>query len=283
MGSGAVGGGLDVVWVLRHGHIGDAFFDADAAAFLLGELEWRQEQAAKAAAKEVEEARQRQQQGQEQQQQIQQQQQQQQEREQEEQQQQQQRDAGAAAGPSGRGDAGQGGGRRAPLGAAVGPEWVKALPHGGGGGGGRPARVTIERRAEVLGVFDTRAEAEAALRAAGAALTEPAGGGSSSGSSDSGDWPAWLALLEADSGGGGGNGGAVKAGRALGADLVVSAIGVEPATEWLPGARGGGGEVGCAPRAGGQGVVRACVRGRAGFHSRECSPNCCPIVQGRRL
>ena len=31
--------GLDVTWVVRHGHIGDAFFDVDAAQFFLEELE----------------------------------------------------------------------------------------------------------------------------------------------------------------------------------------------------------------------------------------------------
>lgn len=36
---GALRGVLDVVWVLKHGHVGDAFFDTDAAAFLLKQLE----------------------------------------------------------------------------------------------------------------------------------------------------------------------------------------------------------------------------------------------------
>lgn len=31
--------GLEIVWVLRHGHIGDAFFDLDAAQFLLEEMQ----------------------------------------------------------------------------------------------------------------------------------------------------------------------------------------------------------------------------------------------------
>ncbi|CAD7696939.1 unnamed protein product [Ostreobium quekettii] len=31
-------GGMEVIWVLKHGHIGDAFFDIDAAQFLLDEL-----------------------------------------------------------------------------------------------------------------------------------------------------------------------------------------------------------------------------------------------------
>ncbi|PNW85355.1 hypothetical protein CHLRE_03g182550v5 [Chlamydomonas reinhardtii] len=34
-GASAAGGGRELVWVLKHGHIGDAFFDLDAAAFLL--------------------------------------------------------------------------------------------------------------------------------------------------------------------------------------------------------------------------------------------------------
>ncbi|KAF5841479.1 hypothetical protein DUNSADRAFT_12644 [Dunaliella salina] len=36
---GALKGMLDVVWVLKHGHVGDAFFDVDAASFLLKQLE----------------------------------------------------------------------------------------------------------------------------------------------------------------------------------------------------------------------------------------------------
>lgn len=31
--------GVDVTWIVRHGHIGDAFFDVDAAKFLLEELQ----------------------------------------------------------------------------------------------------------------------------------------------------------------------------------------------------------------------------------------------------
>lgn len=33
---------VEVVWVLKHGHIGDAFFDVDAAEFLLAELQHQQ-------------------------------------------------------------------------------------------------------------------------------------------------------------------------------------------------------------------------------------------------
>lgn len=35
---------VQVVWVLKHGHIGDAFFDIDAARFLLQELQYQQHQ-----------------------------------------------------------------------------------------------------------------------------------------------------------------------------------------------------------------------------------------------
>lgn len=44
---------VDVTWVLKHGHIGDAFFDVDAAEFLLQQLQ-HQRQAQKAAEPELE-------------------------------------------------------------------------------------------------------------------------------------------------------------------------------------------------------------------------------------
>ncbi|GBF99943.1 hypothetical protein Rsub_12636 [Raphidocelis subcapitata] len=206
--------GVEVVWALRHAHIGDAFFDADAAQFLLGELT-----AAQRARRGGEGAQQDERQGGP-------------EGQGSEAQCAERRESGAAAGSSGRGGGGGGGapagqgGRR--LGAALGPKWSDALPHGA------PANVRIERHATVLGVYGTRAEAVAALAyadspwapaaAAGAAAVDGSGGGSGGGGSelDRGEWPAWVALAGPE-------------GRTvMGADLVVSAIGVEPATEWLP-------------------------------------------------
>jgi hypothetical protein len=221
--------GVDVVWVLRHGHIGDAFFDADAAEFLLGELQWRR--AARegcsgaaagaagggggagtaaaaaggrkgAAAEAAAEAGGGGPWG--------------------------QAGSGPARpceqapgpGPGSEGDAPPGGAAAARrLGAALGPKWARVLP------GGAPANVTVERHASVLGVFDTCAEALAALERDAAAAGSSGGSSSGGGGGDDEAWPVWLAL------------GGPEGRHALGADLVVSAIGVEPATEWLPGAR----------------------------------------------
>ncbi|KAI8475905.1 MAG: hypothetical protein J3K34DRAFT_390491 [Monoraphidium minutum] len=200
--------GVELVWVMRHGHVGDTFFESEAAEFLLADMAARRAAAAVAGAEQQAAAASAEQQqaaaaGAEQQQ--------------------------AAAASSGDGGGGGPAGRALP-GAALGPKWCDALPGGG------PASITLERRAQVLGVYDTRAEAAAALLAPAAAPDEPAGstpvggaevpdgggGGDFSGGGEEGEWPVWLALA--------GPGG----GRVLGADLVVSAIGVEPATEWLP-------------------------------------------------
>lgn len=142
-----------------------------------------------------------------------------------------------------------------------------------------PPQPPLLSPSKVLGVFGTRAEAAAALADAGgrgspvaaAAAAEAdggvgsggsgGGGGSSSDGGDSrgGDWPAWLALA------------GPEGHQLLGADLVVSAIGVEPATEWLPG--GGGWEGG---QRGTRGRARASEKSRFASSLLPPRPNVSP-------
>jgi hypothetical protein len=118
--------------VIRHSHIADAFFDVDAAEFLLGEMQWRQEQ--EKAQQEQEQAdggvqtqdRDKSQKSMT--------------RQQQQQQQQQEEVWQQHGAPDQRQQKAQG---RQELGAALGPKWTEALPKG------PPANVKLERSAQV--------------------------------------------------------------------------------------------------------------------------------------
>jgi hypothetical protein len=183
---------VEVVWVLKHEHIGDAFFDIDAAEFLLGVMQQQQQQQQQVASEptaSVAAAQQHQQLDSQQQQPAQevefepQQQRQPQGRRRAQQQQQAAATADAAQPPA------------APVrGHAAGPKWVDALP-----AGRLPAHVRVERRALVVGASSTPLHSQ---------------------HSDSRSWPLYLQLDSGDE---------------VGVDLLVTAIGVEPSTDWLPG------------------------------------------------
>jgi len=187
--------------VVKQGHIGDAFFDLDAAQFLLAELQQRQQQL---------QTRQPASQAQQQQ-----------------QQQQQAVEpastscaegaAAKAAAPRAAAAAAETAAAASPqqaavvgsaLGHAAGPKWTHSLPSAG-----LPAHVCVESNARVAGVTDARPGG-------------PGGGAPPCGGLGSGDWRLWVELTD---------------GRVVGADLVVAGIGVEPNTDWLPGGRAGGG------------------------------------------
>ncbi|KAG2499930.1 hypothetical protein HYH03_002217 [Edaphochlamys debaryana] len=261
----ASGGGADgrpeLVWAMKHGHIGDAFFDADAAAFLLGSLQGG------AQGQSVEEAG---------------------------------RAAGGAAeqGPAGvpgaappdesgveaamefrqgRGGveeavavatalaAGGSGARSTPSGApsaatagatgesadaaaaraqagasssgrgvsghAAGPAWTRELLRGLAGPGGRGLR-GAEAAAGAGGLFRLALEAAATVVRIEDGGCKGADGGVGAGDDVGNDeeerWPAYVTLSN---------------GKVYGIDLVVTGIGVEPAVDWLPGelARAGDG------------------------------------------
>ncbi|EFJ51949.1 hypothetical protein VOLCADRAFT_116157 [Volvox carteri f. nagariensis] len=229
----AQGQRAEVVWVLKHGHVGDAFFDLDAAQFLLQE---RLQPAAEAAAAALPAPP-------------------------------------PAPPPAHSGGGGSGSGRctsrggssiSAPTrnrsegegegereeerersrgcvtGHAAGPAWTKELIRG----------LATERESQPR-------PAAAAMPAAAAAGRAP-GGGSSGGGSGGGGPANFRLVLEfsttvarIDAGGGDGGGGedegtaaggdsvwpvhvTLSNGKVYGADLVVCGIGVVPATEWLP-------------------------------------------------
>lgn len=265
--------GVDVVWAMKHGHIGDAFFDLDAAQFLLEELQQQRE----SEAQQLAEAN-TQQQPEQQQLQLQQgpggenrrppgqrpeQQQQQQLAECESRQpsihQQQRPPPDAEWGPSAGQTASQAAappsnheqqqvpqqearvqatrGRpqaaRPTLGHAVGPTWVQHLQHLQRGVGGPGGRVTLEYGCELASIElqeSTREQlhqqqqplpAQAAGTAGPGPPTPqgaapgpqaPAGGGSS----------AFHLLVT------------LTNGKQVAADLVVAAIGVDPALDWVP-------------------------------------------------
>ena len=236
---------MEVVWVMKHGHIGEAIFDLDAAQFLLEEMRAAQpEPAGEAAQHAAELARQRAQW--------------------------RQQDlarvaaaqaeaqahpssvphspalAGAArqqpAGAIERGDGGAAVGpappqasvRRGTLGHAVGPTWVAALPHVGG-----ETRVVLEYGANVEAISPggelgagapgqpgepsgSAAAAAAAAAAAEAVPDRPAPSGASEAAEGPGGgrpWNLWVQLTN---------------GARYGVDLVISAIGVTPALDWVP-------------------------------------------------
>ncbi|KAF8067218.1 PYROXD1 [Scenedesmus sp. PABB004] len=221
--------GVEVVWVLKHGHIGDAFFDLDAAEFLLGVLQQQQQQEQQQQGQQEQQQQQQeqqqqqqqqqqaqeqeQQQGQQQEQQGQQEQQQQGQQEQQQQQQQQQAQQAQQAQqeqqeqqppppeqpgqPAAVAEAGTAGAAAAAAarGHAAGPKWVDQLPRGA-----LPAHVRLERNAQVVGASSAPQQAP------------PVGPGAER-------WPLYLRL---------------SSGKEVGVDLAVQAIGVEPATDWLP-------------------------------------------------
>lgn len=211
--------------MLKHSHIGEAFFDRDAASFLLRELaaaqacERRQQQHQTLRAEEEEEK--------------------------EESAWADSSGAGAACQPSRQAAGASGGGRSAsptsgPMGHAVGPKWTERLQEQQRqvGRGGTPARVTLEYNAlvthVVAGDSGTGATAETTPEgdAPAARPQHPAGdeaseeaptaaapsAPSSAGSPNGRPWPVTVHL---------------SSGALIGADFVVSAIGVEPCTEWV--------------------------------------------------
>ncbi|WIA12757.1 hypothetical protein OEZ85_006392 [Tetradesmus obliquus] len=165
---------VEVVWVLKHGHIGDAFFDEDAAQFLLGVLQQQQQQ--------------------------------QQPRQQADQQPQQHHGTAIEQHTLLSSKQQQ---QQPVRGHAAGPKWVDQLP-----AGKLPANVRLERNALVVyagsepppGQTSSTPADGAAAAAAAAGLTD-------------GPWPLHMQL---------------SSGECVGVDLLVQAIGVEPATDWLP-------------------------------------------------
>ncbi len=201
-------------------HAGDAYFDLDAAQFLLEELQ-HQRRVAAAASGAVGADRRQQQEGTQQQgsdalasngQQAEQQQQSQDE---------QQHSGDAPAGSSG------------VLGHAVGPRWVQQLPAGAGagqnGGSSGLGSVELEYGAEISAIQFAPADGsqgqqqqQPEQRGAGTACGAAGGAAGAAGAAREGPWADRLLLLT------------LTNGRQLEADLVLLAIGVRPALEWVP-------------------------------------------------
>lgn len=207
-----------MVWAMKHGHVGDAFFDLDAAQFLLEEL-LSQRRAAQHAPRQA--GAQQQAQG--------------------------QLEGGAAAGggpcgawqrapqgpPAGgdgqrrpRADTEAAAGRPAPgthlPGPAVGPLWLRQLPEGGAAAGG--GSVNLEYGCEVAAVELLHPQPQASDSGPAAAVDKReaaggAGGGGAAAEEEERPWPLRVTLTS---------------GRAVGADLLICAIGVTPALDWVP-------------------------------------------------
>lgn len=200
--------GKDVTWIMRHAHIGDAYFDLDAAQFLLEELQQQREQQAQQVAG------------------AQQQQQQEQKQEQlppspQEQQQEQGRrqpsDASLANGAGSEDNCGSG----KVLGHAVGPRWVQQLlPAAVAAEGG-----TAEEDSSAVGRVDLEYGCEVAcielIQEGGQPQQQPRQppGDGDSPSQRGGQPPLLLTLTS---------------GKKVEADLVLLAIGVTPALDWVP-------------------------------------------------
>ncbi|KAL4421166.1 hypothetical protein ABPG77_003349 [Micractinium sp. CCAP 211/92] len=204
--------GMEVTWVLKHGHIGDAFFDLDAAQFLLEELQQQRRQQGPQQLQSLEDQPAGQQAGVQQdgapagatQRQP--------GREQHQQSAQQQPGAKAegAAGPGG------------VLGHAVGPRWVQQLPAGGAALSGSAGSVQLEYGCEVASVqlrYSQPGAEEQQAQRAGEASQGPSPDRTQASSSPHAEPSLLLTLTN---------------GKQLEVDLVLLAIGVAPALEWVP-------------------------------------------------
>ena len=193
----------ETVWVARHGALGDAFFDVDAAAFLAEALFQKRSCGVRAHAQTTVGAR--------------------------------KRKLGRADGDDakefpevvvacgqhssyatfeklsggGRAAGGEGGGRETLQGSAVGPEWVKMLRATDTLPG---ASLTVELECEVVSLVDAMGTPVYQAGAAAAALDK------GKAPDDEAEWPLYATLTN---------------GHRYGVDLVVWATGVEPNTAWV--------------------------------------------------